>query len=958
MLGVDTASGAVPNANEVSLSQLSHYAVTLAGLHRISSKKSKPLLIARLNDNVNVLNQAYDIISEAIMTNRRITTTDEWLVDNFWMITEQIHMAKKHLPPGFAKEMPRLQNTEVAGFPRIYGLVLELISLVNGQISEENIYQFVKSYQTVVPLNIGELWGIPIMLRLGLLENIRRVADGIINRRKDCNLADQWADKLLAAADKSSKNVVEILFQMSQSDPKISNSFVLQISQRLQGSDPLLSVINTWLEQQLSTKGLDVDSICRAERHANHVDQITMRNSIQSLRFINIFNWMDFVENLSYTESILRKDPSGIYVLQDFDSRDACRHVVEGIAHHNKINEQQVATAALKLAIQSQNQYDKLMNEKKTESSSDHKLTIEERDIELLKRQCHVGYWLLDEVGARKLRESEGYKAPLRTRLSQLLGNRFDPKIFSFLTSITFITVLYVLTVLFLLWRSVSFQSGLIHNVFIQFIFIPALVIVGSQLAVSLTNVAIVHLIKPRLMPKMDFHTTGIPDEHRTIVVVPTMLTSVSAVEELISDLQSRYLVNKDKNIYFALITDFTDAKTKSTDKDDLLVTTAVNGIENLNSMYPNTDGKVQTTFFLFHRPRLFNAVEGVWMGWERKRGKLLNFNQLLRGGSREPFSHIVGDISVLSSIKYVITLDTDTMLPSDAARRLIETASHPLNKPVFDPVKGRVICGYGLLQPRVSVGLTGAYKSLFAWIHSLDSGLDPYTKEVSDAYQDAFGEGSFIGKGLYHVDIFEKVLGNKFPENRILSHDLLEGCYVRSGLVSDVELIEEYPSSYATDISRKHRWVRGDWQIASWILPYVPSQSGFVPNPLSTLSKWKIFDNLRRSLVPLSMIIVLYSGWICSPLFQSNVSLITLFAIASTWLLPALIDLLENIFNKADDISVKTHLENVRYNALRRLIDFGMNFVFLPMEAFNNIDAIVRVSIRLLITRDRKSVV
>lgn len=930
LLGVEGTH--VPNANEVSLSQLSHYAVTLAGLHRVTAKAGKPLLIKRLDDNVKVLNQAYEIISEAIMTNRRITSTDEWLVDNYWMINEQIHMAKKHLPPGFAKEMPKLQNTEVAGLPRIYGLVLELISLVNGQISEENIYQFVKAYQSVVPLAIGELWGIPIMLRLGLLENIRRVADEIINRRKDCNLADMWADKLLVAADKSSKNVVEILFAMSQSDPKISNSFVLQISQRLQGSDPLLTVINTWLEQQLSTKGLDVDNICRTQRHANHVDQITIKNSIQSLRFINVFNWKDFVENLSYTEAILRKDPSGIYVLQDFDSRDSCRHSVERIAHRNKekVNEQQVATAAIKLANQAQKDLFKLQKEK----------SVDSYQLALLERQCHVGYWLLDIDGLQTLHETEQYKQSLTTKIAKTA-------LPSFLTSIVGLTAIYVLVVLGLFWSNLG--SALSENLLFTALVVPALALVGSQLAVSLTNMIVVHVVKPSLMPKMDFRE-GIPDEHRTLVVVPTMLTSVDGVKELIGDLQRRYLVNRDKNIYFGLITDFTDAKTQTTEKDDLLITTAVKGVENLNEMYPNTDG-LAPTFYLFHRPREFNKVEGVWMGWERKRGKLTVFNNLLRGGSKDPFSHIVGDISILPSVKYVITLDTDTLLPSDAARRLIETAAHPLNKPMLNPKSGIVTKGYGLLQPRVSVGLTGAHKSLFAWMNSLDSGLDPYTKEVSDVYQDAFGEGSFIGKGLYHAEIFEKVMCDKFPENRILSHDLIEGCYVRSGLVSDVELIEEYPASYSTDVSRKHRWVRGDWQIASWLFPLVPSQTGYVRNPLTLLSKWKIFDNLRRSLVPLSMIAVLIFGWLKAP-FGSKVPLISTLAVSSVWLVPMLLGVLEELIFKPEDVSVQVHLENVRFGVFRRAMEFATLISFLPHEAFNNVDAFVRVLFRMTITR------
>jgi cellobiose phosphorylase len=924
-----------------------HYAVTLAGRQHVTTKKArgKPVLIQRLDANVEILRQAYNLVTEAIMTSRRISSAEEWLVDNFWMISEQIHMTRKHLPPGYSKEMPTLENTEAVGFPRIYGLVLNLISLVNGQINEDNIYQFVKSYQKVVPLSIGEVWGIPIMLRLGLLENIRLVCEELINARKDRNIADKWADRLLESADKSSKDVVQVLYGMSQSIPKISNAFVLQILQRLQGSDPLLSVITTWLSQQLSTQGLDVDDINRTERYTNHLNLVRLRNSIISLRFVNTYSWKEFVENQSHMEAILRKDPSGIYSTQDFETRDSCRHVVEGIAMGNKIDERNVAKAALKLAVKAHQELQKVSQDK----------NADQFQLEMLRRKSFVGYWLLDSEGVLELKETEGYSIPLGHKITKSLG--LESQITFFLGSIGIITLVFVLFVLGMIVKSAG-SSGIFsyftssgNPLWVILLLIASLVLVGSQLGVSLTNSIIVHMLKPRLIPRMDL-SEGIPDEHRTMVVVPTLLTSLDGVNELIFDLRARFLVNRDKNIYYALITDFTDSKTEHAPNDNDLVNAAVKGIEELNKIYPNTNGAAPF-FYLFHRPRKFNKVENVWMGWERKRGKLTEFTQLLRGGPTEPFSKIVGDLSILSSIRYVITLDTDTMLPSDSARKLIGNAAHIMNKPVVDPRLGRVVAGYGLLQPRVSVGLTGAFKSLYAYINSLDSGLDPYTKYVSDVYQDTFGEGSFIGKGLYHVDPFLSVFSDLFPENRILSHDLIEGCYVRSGLVSDVELIEEYPSSYLTEASRRHRWVRGDWQIASWVLPFVPTVRGMAKNPLSLLSKWKIFDNLRRSLVPAAMLFAMMYGWMMAP-FSSSLPYDMSLAVLSIYLIPSIIDIIDELIHKQEEITIKEHFKNIGVSIARRALGIGIDVLFMPFEAYNNVDALIRCLVRIYITKTK----
>ncbi|MEY2428263.1 MAG: cyclic beta,2-glucan synthetase, partial [Verrucomicrobiota bacterium] len=469
----------------------------------------------------------------------------------------------------------------------------------------------------------------------------------------------------------------------------------------------------------------------------------------------------------------------------------------------------------------------------------------------------------------------------------------------------------------------------------------------ASQLAVAVMNWLSTLLLKPCPLPRMDY-SQGIAPDCRTMVVVPTMLGSPEGVDRLIETLEIHHLANRDPHLHFALLTDFRDARKEHLPEDQALLQRARAGIEMLNQKYPSP-GK--DTFFLFHRPRLWNPGEGIWMGYERKRGKLAEFNALLRGRSRECFSEIVGATAILPAIKYVITLDTDTQLPRDAARQLVGTLAHPLNRPQFDPVRGIVTEGYSILQPRVGVSLPSAGRSWFVRLFAGDAGIDPYTRAVSDVYQDLFREGSFIGKGIYEVDSFERALAGRFPENTVLSHDLLEACHARSGLVSDVEFYEEHPSRYNTDVDRRHRWIRGDWQITQWLLPRVPGPDARrIANPLSALSQWKIFDNLRRSLVPVALMLLLLGNWVLLPKLPGLGPLLVLTIIT----LPALLSALVGVFRPPEELPWLMHLKAVAGSCGRQLGQIFLTFVFLPYDAFISLDAIGRTLVRLLVTRKR----
>ena len=440
----------------------------------------------------------------------------------------------------------------------------------------------------------------------------------------------------------------------------------------------------------------------------------------------------------------------------------------------------------------------------------------------------------------------------------------------------------------------------------------------------------------------MDF-SKGIPSESMTLVVVPTLLTSAENIGQLTDALEVRFLANRDENLRFGLLTDFSDDPEETRAEDEPLVLLARQRIEALNQKY----GGAGDNFFLFHRPRIWNPQERIWMGYERKRGKLAELNLLLRGGPGSGFSLIVGNTEVLSKVKYVITLDTDTELPRDAAWQLVGAMAHPLNRPQFDAIKGRIVSGYGILQPQVAVSLPGSNRSRYARMFGSDAGIDPYTRVVSDVYQDIFGEGSFIGKGIYDVDAFEQTLKGRFPENLILSHDLIEGCYARSGFISDVLLYEAYPSTYSADVSRRRRWIRGDWQILRWLLPRAPGLNGVSQkNPISALARWKLFDNLRRSLSPAALVALLLLGWtvLSSPWFSTA-------AIIGIVLLPSLITSLIGILYKPSDAMMSRHLAIATRASGKCVIQALFTLICLPYEAFFSVTAISRTLWRMLIS-------
>jgi len=895
-----------------SSDQLNSHAKAVAETHRLQTIHPADHLLKRLADNENMLLEVRDLLVGNIKTGKVITPGAEWLLDNFYLIEEQVVLARKHLPKGYSEGLPTLATGISAGMPRVYDIVLEIISHSDGRVDAENLGNFVAAYQTITVLTLGELWAIPIMLRLAVIENLRRVCGKIALDMIDHNLAEYWADKMIDTIKSETEDLILTIADMVRSKPPLSSPFVAGFTRSLQGKGPALALPLNWLEQQLAGMGTNSNVIVRQESQKQAADQVSVRNSIGTLRFIGRTDWREFVETLSIVEQLLIKDPAGTYSSMDFATRDRYRHVVESIAKNSRLPEMDVAQEVLALA-----------GKHKDANPS-------------AKREQHVGYYLIDK-GVSETIQATGVRYSAIANLLRAFGKM---PLFLYLSSIAVLTSL-ISTALFYLPYSEDIRNRWLLPV-VVLLAIPA----SAQLAIALVNWISTLLVKPHLLPRMDF-SRGIPSEYRTLVVVPTLLTSPAYIESLLEALEIRFLANKGDNLHFGLLTDHADADVENHEGDQALTGLASDGIDALNRKYGRTGNDI---FFLFHRPRVWNAGERKWMGYERKRGKITALNALLRRRGQHEFSLIRGDYRILYDVKYVITLDSDTQLPRESAWKLVATMAHPLNHPLYNARKKRVTAGYGVLQPRVESSMPVTTTSLYLNMQGSESGIDPYTRVSSDVYQDLFDEGSFIGKGIYDVDIFELTFKDLFQENRILSHDLLEGCYVRSGLVSDVFLYEENPSRYEADLRRHHRWIRGDWQIAGWILPFITTGTGKVSrNRLSALSRWKIADNLRRSLVPLSLLCLLLSGWFVlpSPWFWT-------LAVSAIFLLQPIVAIGWQLLHQPVDMTVKAHLKEIAGNVKITLIRFIFGLCILPFEALRYADAILRTFWRMRFSRRR----
>ena len=634
---------------------------------------------------------------------------------------------------------------------------------------------------------------------------------------------------------------------------------------------------------------------------------------VRSLRDIGQTSWKEVLEPLVLFDRILRQDPAGAYARMDFESRDLYRTEVANIAEYAELPEGDVATAALALARSAHQ-----------EAHASPRLTA---------RLGHIGYYLLAE-GAASLHSRVGFQPPLGQRIGSLLRRHPDE---FYLPATEVLTLALMSAIVLLLTNTYTSLELILFSMLV-------LLLPSSQSAIQLVNYLVTSLLEPKILPKLDF-SAGVPDNCTTLVAIPSLLFNQEQARRLVEDLEVRFLGNHDPNIHFALLTDLPDSPEPSSE-DDPVIEYCAQLVRELNEKYAS---QASGSFLLFHRHRVYNPRERVWMGWERKRGKLMDLNKLLRA-EHDSFPVKIGDLSILPQIRFVITLDADTELPRGSADRMIGAMAHPLNQAIIDPEKNIVVAGYGILQPRVGVSVQSASRSRLASLYSGETGFDIYTRAISDVYQDLYGEGIFAGKGIYEVDTVHRVLDRRFPRNALLSHDLIEGAYARAGLASDIEIIEDYPSHYSAYNRRKHRWLRGDWQITGWLLSRVPDESGRkVPNPISLVSQWKILDNLRRSLVEPATFLLLVFGWLVlpgSPLYWTLATLGILFV-------PAWFQFLFNLVRAVVERKSQV-VRDARTALLTANASMFFTLSFLPHQMLLSLDAVVRTLVRRLVTRRR----
>ncbi|HDT3410635.1 glycoside hydrolase family 94 protein [Klebsiella variicola] len=896
----DPAGESSPRSELFSTVQMERYGQKLARTHKVSPDKHPYYLLKRLGDNEAVITQNCYELNAGKKTS--IMPAGEWLLDNYYLIEEQIRTVRQHLPKSFGKGLPSLVSP--LNCPRIYHIASEAIAHGDGRWDAASLTSYLTAYQQVTPLTLGEIWALPGMLRLALIENLRRISMEVIKAQQDRNLADTWITRIVECAESAPGDLIMVVADMARSRPPLTSAFVAELVRRLQGHGNALSLPLTWVDQCLREQGITTDVLIHSFNQQLAASQLSVSNSIAGLRLLSETDWADFAETISVVEQVLRNDPAGIYPRMHFNTRDHYRHVVEVLARDSGLSEPEVADRVLALS------------EEKASETPEH----------------HVGYYLAGEgrqaLDIHLLADASGL---IRLRHS---FNRIT--LLSWLGSLALLTTAATAAIL----RATAMQGA---DWLLIAVILP-LIIALTQLMSDLLSDTATRFRVPRPLPGMDF-SAGIPADSATMLVIPCMLTSHESFSQLLTSLEVCWLGNENENLRFALLTDFADSENEPSPESHTLLRQAIADTQALNRRYPSG----RPRFYLLHRQPEWNPSEGAWMGYERKRGKLALLNSWLRHPGTQFVSVAEMPAHLLPGhIKYVITLDSDTVLPRDTAHKLVATMAHPLNTPEYDPVRQRVVKGFGILQPGLAEEIPRNGQGRYAALRSSVPGNNPYSMMSSDIYQDLFGEGSFVGKGIYDVDIFMQATTNICPENLVLSHDLLEGCYARSGLLSEVLLYEQYPNNYLSDVARRSRWIRGDWQLLNWLKPRVRKADGTrVRNPLTALSYWKLLDNLRRSLVAPSLLILLFFAllWVPNPVYWLGILLLI-------WLLPAILCISHDLLHKPLRRRVKPHLLLVGAGALKRLSGISLNFAILPHEAGYSLKAIAVTLWRLGISR------
>jgi len=895
-----------------SLERLEEHASALAASHAVMPAGTLGHLLAgRLADNAAFLLKANATISQGAADQRHTTPAADWLIDNYHLVEMQVREIGIDLPPHYYTELPKLAAGPFARLPRVFGVAWALIAHSDSRIDLETLRRFLLAYQAVQPLTIGELWAVPITLRIILIENLRRVSETILENSQAREVADALSDRLAGPPGRAGEAWSEIVDTMGQ--PNVTNAFAAQFSYRLRGLETSNEAALAWLDHCLERRGATLEDVVQAELQRQSGSTATIQNIITSLRLIAGIDWGDMFERLCMIDGVLAAN--GGFAEMDFATRTLYRAAIEALARGSGLAEMDVARRAAAMAANA------LVHDSKAGRAGD------------------CGYYLI-AGGREALEASIGFRPKLRLRIGRAcrgLG----------IGGYGGLIVLAALGMAALpVWALSEAGLGRIWLMGLAGLgLIPA-----SDAAVACVNWVSFWGFGASSLPAMEFRD-GIPASSRTMIAVPILFTSGTAIAQQIRQLEIHHLASPDGELHFALVSDWTDSLTEHAPSDGALLAAAEDGIARLNALYGPAPGGVR--FVLLHRKRQWNACEGVWMGWERKRGKLQELNRALRGATDTSFVARPPDQPLPPDVRYVVTLDSDTRLPRETVRRLVAKMAHPLNTPKLDPQSGRVTEGYAVLQPRVTPSLpVGKSNTLFQLIFSSTDGIDPYAGAISDIYQDLFAQGSYAGKGIYDVDAFEAALAGRIPDSTLLSHDLLEGIFARAGLASDIEVIEEFPAGYAVAAQRQHRWARGDWQLLPWIMPWGTQPTDGLRHHcgVPSIGRWKMLDNLRRTLSAPAAVLALAVGFL---LPVGPASVWTCFVLA-TLACPALLTMLGAALPRSRFWTWQSYRDDLTLEALRTGRLFGMIVILLAHQASLMGDAILRTLYRVFISRSR----
>lgn len=803
----------------------------------------------------------YDAMAADAHAQLSVPVAAEWVLDNYYLLDERFRTLGGEIPHGErATRLPRMAHGQMRGLPRIYECAGVLVTHTDARLDRETLVRFVMAFQEVSAFSIAELWLLPTALRVCLLDDLRRLAVRVRATHVAQLRADAWADRLLQAAGDGEAAVEGELHALARSGAPETLAFSTRLFQRLQGQDEALEPALRWLDGRLGSGHASPETLIAADQREQAADQVSVANAITSLRALDALAWREVFEECSLVEQALQLDPADVYSRMDERTRDRYRGAVEAIAARCPLDEVEVAEAAVSAALAA--------------LAEDPADTV----------RSHVGWHLIAE-GRYGFERAVRYRPLPRERLHR--GPLARPGLVY--AALIALPAAALTALAFALARACG-ASGLGATAFALLAATPL-----SQLAFDLANRAVGALWPARVLPKLDTRRP-VAAAHRTLVVVPALLGSAASAQRVLDRLEVAYLANGEAEVGFALLGDVRPGASEHAEGDDVIIAAARERVGELNARYAHSGAAGGAgPFFLFVRKRRYDRTEGRWMGWERKRGALLELCALLRGATGTSIAVREGDAAFLPRVSFIVTLDADTVLPREGARKLVAAIAHPLNRARLGRGERRVRAGYGLVQPRVSMSLDGSQRSAFAWLQSGATGVDPYASAASDVYQDVFGEGSFTGKGIIDVDVFNALLAGRFPDDTLLSHDLIEGSYVRTALASDIEVFDDQPASYLPFAARAHRWTRGDWQTLPWLGRTVPTPDGRERNPLGAIHRFKIADNLRRSLTAPTAVLAVFLG---AALLPGSAWWLTA-AVLAIALLPALIGAVDAVASR-----------------------------------------------------------